>query len=93
MTALVAMFRNFAEELDLNKPLTVLGDMNINAADDNNTAHIKHIENIISSSQIINESTTNHGSILDLVFSNIPDIQYSVIETTWSDHKIIYVIT
>jgi len=91
MTPLVATFRNIAQELDLNKPLTVMGDLNLDAADTKNADHITMLENIISSSQIVNENTTDQGSILDLAFSNITEIKFTVIENTWSDHKIIHV--
>ena len=91
MTLLVATFRNIAHELDLTKPLTVMGDLNIDAADNKNAPQLKMLENIISSSQIVNERTTDQGSTLDLAFSNISEIKCAVIENTWSDHKIIYV--
>ena len=91
VTLLDSIFINITQELDLRKPLTVIGDLNIDAGDSRNTEHIRRLEQIISSPQIVTEITTDQGSILDLAFSNIYDIKYSVIEHTWSDHKILYV--
>jgi len=91
MTTLIATFHMIAQEVDLNKPLNIIGDLNINAADTRNAELLAKLENVTLTSQIINESTTNTGSILDLTFTNMPDVNFSVIENTWSDHKIIYI--
>ena len=41
--------------------------------------------------QLINKSTTTEGTTIDLVFSNISDLETQVITSTWSSHHMLTV--
>jgi len=46
----------------------------------------------VNARQLIKQSTTNYGTILNLAFTNIPraNKDCGVIDNCWSDHKIIW---
>ena len=47
------------------------------------------MDNMFHCQQLIHEPTTDHGSILDLIFSNQNGCAGTV-ESYWSDHKLIF---
>ena len=49
---------------------------------------VHFMEALSNCHQCIQQPTTDSGSVLDLVFANC-DV-FSVIETYWTDHKLIY---
>ena len=77
-----------------SKQLVIIGDFNI----DTSLKH--HIVNklcdMFSCKMLINECTTDHMSMLDLVFSNVDfsnvddAVTVGTCETYWSDHKIVF---
>ena len=74
--------------IDLNVRLVILGDFNIQI-DCVNTEFVKFIETSFRCRQQIKQSTTDSGSILDLIFSNC-EAFCDVVEAYWTDHKLVY---
>ena len=74
--------------INLNVRLVILGDFNIQI-DCANTEFVKFMETSFSSRQQIKQSTTDSGSILDLIFSNC-EAFCDVVEAYWTDHKLVY---
>ena len=74
--------------IDLNVRLVILGDFNIQI-DCVNTEFVKIMETSFRCRQQIKQSTTDSGSILDLIFSNCETF-CDVVEAYWTDHKLVY---
>ena len=74
--------------IDLNFRLVILGDFNIQI-DCVNTEFVKFRETSFRCRQQIKQSTTDSGSILDLIFSNC-EAFCDVVEAYWTDHKLVY---
>ena len=74
--------------IDLNVKLVILGDFNIQI-DCVNTEFVKFMETSFRCRQQIKQSTTDSGSILDLIFSNC-EAFCDVVEAYWTDHKLVY---
>ena len=74
--------------IDLNVRLVILGDFNIQI-DCVNTEFVKFMETSFRCRQQIKQSTTESGSILDLIFSN-SEAFCDVVEAYWTDHKLVY---
>ena len=74
--------------IDLNVRLVILGDFNIQI-DCVNTEFVKFMETLFRCRQQIKQSTTDSGSILDLIFSNYETF-CDVVEAYWTDHKLVY---
>ena len=74
--------------IDLNVRLVILGDFNIQI-DCVNTDFVKFMETSFRCRQQIKQSTTDTGSILDLIFSNC-EAFCDVVEAYWTDHKLVY---
>ena len=74
--------------IDLNVRLVILGDFNIQI-DCVNTEFVKFMETSFRCRQQIKQSSTDSGSILDLIFSNC-EAFCDVVEAYWTDHKLVY---
>ena len=74
--------------IDVNVRLVILGDFNIQI-DCVNTEFVKVMETSFRCRQQIKQSTTDSGSILDLIFSNC-EAFCDVVEAYWTDHKLVY---
>ena len=74
--------------IDLSVRLVILGDFNIQI-DCVNTEFVKVMETSFRCRQQIKQTTTDSGSILDLIFSNC-EAFCDVVEAYWTDHKLIY---
>ena len=74
--------------VDLTAKLVILGDFNIQI-DCVNSEFVDFMETLFSCVQQIKQSTIDSGSILDLIFANCQAF-CDVIETYWTDHKLIY---
>ena len=74
--------------IDLNVRLVILVDFNIQI-DCVNTEFVKFMETSLRCRQQIKQSTTDSGSILDLIFSNC-EAFCDVVEAYWTDHKLVY---
>ena len=74
--------------IDLNVRLVILHDFNIQI-DCVNTEFVKFMETSFRCRQQIKQSTTDSGSILDLIFSNC-EAFCDVVEAYWTDHKLVY---
>ena len=74
--------------IDVNVRLVILGDFNIQI-DCVNSEFVKFMETSFRCRQQIKQSTTDSGSILDLIFSNC-EAFCDVVEAYWTDHKLVY---
>jgi endonuclease/exonuclease/phosphatase (EEP) superfamily protein YafD len=80
-----------ALEIDLTKPLIIVGDFNFDIWNGKNTSHLQTVSNILGCQQFITEITTDYNSLIDMVFSNEAQVITSTIESSWSDHKILFI--
>ena len=76
---------------DTNSPKVVIGDFNINIAHEDNRSFLIEMKARYNLTQLINKSTTTEGTTIDLVFSNISDLETQVITSTWSSHHMLTV--
>ena len=74
--------------IDLNVRLFILGDFNIQI-DCANTESVKFMETSFRCRQQIKQSTSDSGSILDLIFLNC-EAFCDVVGAYWTDHKLVY---
>ena len=77
------------QELDVHKPFILLGDFNFDLIN-GNIPFQDFMMQTFRCSQHVKESTTDYGSLLDLIFSNITSFFTGIVECYWSDHKIVY---
>ncbi len=68
----------------------MIGDFNVDLRS-SCTEFLVYMESTFNCTQFQENATTDSGSIIDLVFSN-SQVCAEVVETYWSDHKIIYCI-
>ena len=73
--------------IDLNVRLGILDDFNIQI-DYVNSEFVKFMGTSFRCKQQIKQSTTDSGSILDLIFSNC-EAFCDVVEAYWTDHKLV----
>ena len=76
---------------DTNSPKVVMGDFNINVAHEDDHSFLIEIKARYNLTQLINKSTTTEEATIDLVFSNISDLETQVITSTWSSHHMLTV--
>ena len=77
--------------VDIYLPLILLGDCHIDILGDNNQAFLTYMHNKYKLQQHISTSTTLAGICIDLVFSNLPDINAYALVNTWSTHHTLVV--
>ena len=68
--------------------IVIMGDFNV-PVNDAVSPFVCFMETLFGCSQHICQPTTDHGSLLDLIFANC-DAFCDVIEAYWTDHKLIY---
>ena len=68
--------------------IVIMGDFNV-PVNDAVSPFVCFMETLFGCSQHICQPTTDHGSLLDLIFANC-DTFCDVIEAYWTDHKLIY---
>ena len=68
--------------------LVIMGDFNVPVNEDL-SPFVCFMETLFCCSQYIRQPSTDHGSLLDLVFANF-DAFCDVIEAYWTDHKLIH---
>ena len=81
---------NLLPLVDLTQSLVIMGDFNVNVCDDNNKAFVDFMKQQFKCHQRITKPTTDKQSILDLIFTNIDNVEVGVTECPWSDHNGIY---
>ena len=75
--------------IDHCKPLVIIGDFNINCNINTIPITIREILETLKCQQKVTQLTTD-SSIIDLIITNIDNIQTGIINTAWSDHKLIW---
>ena len=71
------------------RPLLIMGDFNFDIFKQN-ASLLQFMNEMFSCRQLVQKSTTDYGSCLDLMFSNCQNMYSDVIECYWSDHKLVY---
>ena len=77
-----------------NKPTVILGDFNCNIDNEMGKRFLKHMQTRHKFHQLVTGPSTWQGSCIDLVFTNIPEQQFTavnVIANTWSTHHVLLV--
>ena len=80
--------RHLIPLVDMHTKLVIIGDFNIDA-NDSASSFVDFMIKQFKCEQHINQSTTDSGSVIDLIFTNCP-ASSDVIEAYWSDHKLVY---
>ena len=88
-SALLMEIAKFKETVPPKAEIILLGDFNINLLDDNNAHFIKDMENIHQLRQLISQSTTWAGTLIDMIFTSISDLPTYAMTSTWSYHHTI----
>ena len=77
--------------VDNTAPLLIMGDFNYDISDDKHKNFLSYMCSTFNCRQLIHEPTTDYGSSLDLLFTNIDsEIFIDTLECPWSDHKGIF---
>ena len=84
----IEMLTHIKSQIDLDEHFLILGDFNVDII--SNNTFLEWMETNFKCKQIVSSVTTDHGSTLDLIFTNIPNPISSVVECCWSDHKLVY---
>ena len=82
------ILRDLLPDLDIGKPLLIMGDFNFDIST-GNVEFLQFMTETFECTQHVLKPTTNMMSVLDLVFTNIFETTTETIECYWSDHKII----
>ncbi|XP_076105470.1 uncharacterized protein LOC143073656 [Mytilus galloprovincialis] len=85
---------NLLPDVYLRHPkIIIMGDFNIDL-NTGNTSFLKFMIDSFCCSQIVSKPTTSYGTLLDLIFLNFDsrlNFETDVLDSYWSDHKVIYV--
>ena len=82
------ILRDLLPDLDIGKPLLMMGDFNFDIST-GNVEFLHFMTETFECTQHVLKPTTNMMSLLDLVFTNIFETTTETIECYWSDHKIV----
>ena len=82
------ILRDLLPDLDIGKPLLIMGDFNFDIST-GNVEFLHFMTETFECTQHVLKPTTNMMSLLDLVFTNIFETTTETIECYWSDHKIV----
>ena len=82
------ILRDLLPDLDIRKPLLIMGDFNFDIST-GNVEFLQFMTETFECTQHVHKPTTNMMSVLDLVFANIFETTTETIECYWSDHKIV----
>ncbi|XP_071138424.1 uncharacterized protein [Mytilus edulis] len=85
---------NLLPDVYLRHPkMIIMGDFNIDLNTGNNS-FLEFTRDSFCCSQIVSKPTTSYGTLLDLIFLNFDskvNFETDVLDSYWSDHKVIYV--
>ena len=71
---------------DMHSPVLIVGDINIDMLDQAGGQFKKHMKDTYGLCQIIRQSTTFEGTLIDVAFTNVTQSTSDVIVNTWSGH-------
>ena len=80
-----------SSDVDICLPLILLGDCNIDMLGDNHQAFLTYMYNKYKLQQHIPTPTTLTGTCIDLVFSDLSDINAYALVNTWSTYHTLVV--
>ena len=81
--------QHIRQVVDTDMSVLFCGDFNYDISDNQHGDFLRQMRNLFGCSQFISEPTTNDNTVLDLIFSNNHSVSPSVIDSAWSDHKLI----
>ena len=73
-------------------PLTIIGDFNLDVVDGRHSTFCDIMRKQYNCHEYVTEPTTSNQTTIDLVFSNYPHQNTSVIDCYWSDHNLLYTV-
>ena len=74
-------------------PLVIMGDFNIDTPVGGDTHIFSFMKKKYNCDQYVKQCTTKYNTTIDLVFSNYPHQEISILDCYWSDYDIIYTVT
>ena len=81
--------KEFLPEVDISAPFIIMGDFNFEESE--KSLFQKTVCNMFACSQICTLPTTDYGSCIDLVFTNLTGVITTFLECPWSDHKAVLI--
>ena len=72
--------------------MTVIGDFNLDVGGGRNRSFCDMMRKKYNFNQYVTEPTTNNQTTIDLVFSNYPHQNTSLIDCYCSDHNLLYIV-
>ena len=74
-----------------DEPIVLLGDFNINITDNHGKRFLHDMDNLYNLTQMVDGPTTWEGTHIDMVFTNIPESEFSshALVNTWSKHHLL----
>jgi hypothetical protein len=82
--------KQFLRSVDMTQPFVLLGDFNMDVADERHAGAVADLEHSYSMKQLVNTPTTTIGTTIDLVFSNVNGAAVQVLCNTWSYHHTLF---
>lgn len=93
LSKLKLLFQTLSTCIDLKEPVVIIGDFNFDIQD--NDILNNFFSTTYSLKQLIVQPTTDYGTILDHVYTNIATEKISLsgtLESYYSDHKPVFII-
>ena len=87
------LFVYLKNRMNFDKRVLIFGDLNLDCKMEDCSRVLNTIENKHKIRQVIWSSTTDYGSALDHIYTNIDantGIQFGILESYYSDHKPVY---
>ena len=84
---------NLLPLMNKNAKKIIMGDFNLDVANESNGNFLKFMKEKFSCYQVLNKMTTKYETLVDLVFTDFSNAQTEVLEAYWSDHNMIYCAT
>ena len=88
---------NFLADLDkklsplMGTPVVLLGDFNLDCGQETGQTFVNKLHKKYTLKQLIEGPTTLAGSTIDLVFTNMHNVNAQALATTWSTHNLLSV--
>ncbi len=71
----------------------IMGDFNFDISNGCNGNFLKFMKEKCFCNQVMKKMTTKYKTLVDLIFTDFPDVQTEVLKAYWSDHNMIYCAT
>ena len=87
---LLQQLQKHLSHINLQEPLMMLGDFNIDIHNDPTNRFLVDMEEKFNLEQVLQDSSTWEGTQIDMVFSNIPNTKAYALTNTWSKHHTLF---